>query len=291
MTPRAFLIPAGLLLLAGSLACKPKPSEAFIEQVKATLHTEEQPGFTLTMGLPMEGGATKSSDLRPLAEVMANRLGFRIEVSTPKKPSGSVTYAFQAFKAPTLPGLTFRQDGTAVKILTDAHWDMVIESLLPPKEGFESTLGREKTAAEREKEIAEATALGLKDATTATDANITFDKEKRKEKAEAFAKAVERYCTDNGFKRAWFVTYRKKFAGTLPKDSPFWAMVDAWSKASSGQLVPLMPNAAALAHAQWLDKRGEVEVKESLTEYCLVAFEKADGTLAKTEGWKAFVTE
>jgi hypothetical protein len=290
--PKPYVPLVAALLLAISFACKPKPSEALLDQVKAKFQLEEKPGFDINMGLPAEVSHAKASEVRAEAEILANKLGFRIEVSQSKKGFVPVsTYTLQDFKAPTLPGLSFQKAGSTVKIQADFQMEIVVESVLPPKEGFETTQGKEKSAAEREKEIAEATAMGFKDAAKATDANIAANQEKRKELAEAYAKAVDQVCKDNGYKRAWFVTYRKKGRGTVPENSPFWEFADAWI-ATDGKGFIVMPNAALLVLDQtsgWVKKHGQLEVKDSLTEYCLVVFEGTDGKLAKTENWKVFL--
>jgi hypothetical protein len=163
---------------------------------------------------------------------------------------------------------------------------------LPPKEGFETTQGKEKSAAEREKEIAEATAMGFKDAAKATDADIAASQEKRKELANAYAKAVDLVCKDNGYKRAWFITYRRKGRSTLPENSPFWEFADAWLATGGKEGFTVIPNAALLVLDQtsgWVKNHGQLKVKDSLTEYCIVAFEGTDGKLAKTDNWQAFL--
>ncbi len=294
MTPNPRLVPAILLLLAGTLACTPKPSEAFLEQVKATVRPQEQPGFEISTGIPAEVTVAKASEVRAEAEILANKLGFRIEIGHGKKGFlPTTTYSVQDFKAPTLPGLSFQKDGEAVKILADLQQEMVIESALPPKEGFLALQRRGKTSAERESEIAAAKALGIKDARNAVDAEITAQKEKVAERAESFAEAVEKIRKDNGFKRAWFVHYRIKSECAVPENSPFWELAKAWM-ATKGEGFTIMPNAALMVldeQHQWVEKRGQLEVKDSLETYSVIAFEGADGKLAKTEGWKSFLAE
>jgi hypothetical protein len=291
--PKPYVPLVAALLLAISFACKPKPSEALLDQVKTKLQLEEKPGFDISMGLPAEVTYAKATEVRTEAEILANKLGFRIEVSQGKKGFVPMTtYTLQDFKAPSLPGLSFQKAGSTVKIQADFQMDVVVESALPPKEGFETTQGKEKSAAEREKEIAEATAMGFKDAAKATDADIAASQEKRKELANAYAKAVDLVCKDNGYKRAWFITYRRKGRSTLPENSPFWEFADAWLATGGKEGFTVIPNAALLVLDQtsgWVKNHGQLKVKDSLTEYCIVAFEGTDGKLAKTDNWQAFL--
>ena len=277
----------GLLVMLSLLGCAPKPSSGLLEQIKQ--QSDDLPGFTVDMTRPMVEG-TSVDQVRPLAEVLANRFGFRIEVSHETKNWLPQTqYVFQEFHAPSLAGITFQKDGSSVQVLAAYRKEMVIESVLPPKEGFEAMLGKDASSTERQDAIAAADALGVKNAEKTVDASIALGKEKRKEQIEAFAKAVERVCKDNGYKRAWFVSYRLRTQCPVPQESPFWELCDAYLKAKGS--VSLLPNSTLIRLDQegWVHKRGQQDLKASLVEYSVVAFEDAQGKLAKTETWKTFI--
>ena len=275
------------LAIVATLGCKPTPSDSFVAQVKETESKVQPPTFHRSLGVALDGSPVDpdgNQKLRAFVEVMANSMGFKVEASQVKK--GFMTfprYEFVDFHAPTLPGVSFRREGQVVHIQPDFKVDMIIESILEPMQGFEEKQGKAMTSAGRQQEIATATALGVKDAAAAVDADIAANKEKRKERAKAFAEAVERVRKDNGFKRAWFVNYRLRKSTSIPKDSPFWTLVDAFMIAKG--------SATSDFDDVFWKQHGEVEVKDSLAPFCIVAFEGQDGKLAKSEGWKAFITE
>lgn len=280
------LLIAGALVLA-ALGCKPRPSESFLAQVRETESKVQPPTFHRSLGAALDGNPAdqdRNQKVRAFVEVLANSMGFKVEASQVKK--GFLTfprYEFVDFQAPTLPGVTFRRDGQTVHIQPDFKVDMILESVLVPQQGYEEQQGKEMSSAGRHQEIATAKALGVKDAAAAVDAYIAANQERRQERAKAFAEAVERVRKDNGFKRAWFVKYRLKKSTSIPKDSPFWALVDAFMVAKG--------SAESDFDDVFWKQHGEVDVKDSLAPFCIVVFEGQDGKLAKTEGWKAFISE
>lgn len=281
------LLIAGALVLGTTIGCKPRPSETFLAQVKETESKVQPPTFHRSLGAALDGNPFDqdgNQKLRAFVEVLANSMGFKVEASQVKR--GFLIfprYEFVDFQAPTMSGVSFRRDGQTVHIQPDFKVDMILESVLEPQQGYEEQQGKELSSAGRQQEIATAKALGVKDAAAAVDADLAANKEKRQERAKAFAEAVERVRKDNGFKRAWFVKYRLKKSTSIPKDSPFWALVDAFMVAKGSA-------ESDFDDAFW-KQHGQVEVKDSLAPFCIVAFEGQDGKLAKTEGWKAFISE
>ena len=293
---RSPLVPAAAVLLAFSLGCglKPgKPNDAFLNQVKASLGSQEGPEFTVILD-KVDGTIHESKNQKLKAQIMilANQMGFRVEASSTKpfasQPLTIPHFEIQSFKNPNLPGVTFQQDGQKVLIHPDYREEIIIESALPPLEGREEDLGRAKSSAQRAQAIAEAKILGVKDAEGAVDADIAANKELKKAKAKEFADNVDRIAKDNGYKRAWYITYRTRESTSIPKDSPFWALMDAWHDAGDSQIFVLLPTRSPLVFVGFFKTHGQVDMSASLQRYSVVAFEGQDGKLAKTEPWKTF---
>lgn len=269
-----------------------KPSEILVEQIKASLQKDGKPGFEINTALPFKVGEGKAVEVRTLAELLANSLGFLIEFSSYREGVTPVTtYTFREFNAPNLPGLSFRKEGSIVKMLADFRWDISIESVLRPKEGIETKLGKENLGIQPQNEIAETAAISFKNTGKTTPANFASNKGKREEVAQAYAKAIEKVRKDNGYSRAWFVTYRKRPRNYVPRDSPFWQFSEAWlATGDEGSFI--LPNAELMIldmELQWVKNRGQSVVKDALVDYYVVVFEDGDGKLAKTENLKAFL--
>ena len=276
---------AALVLVVG---CKPAPSDSYVANLK-TYFTDRcakdsDPSFRVTLGTN-DGNAfdlNGNQKLRGYMEALGNNMGFRIEASQVRQGFLTVPrYALTGFNAPTLPGVTFKNDGKVVTITPDYRAQMTIESILPPEEGFAAARGKALSGAQRDQQIAAAKVLGLKDAKSAVDADIAANKEGQAEAAKKFAESVQRVCKDNSYKRAWYVSYRVKESTTVPKDSPFWKLVDAFLelKGTSDKV---------LASPFWRN-HGEPDLKATLEVYNIVAFEGQDGKVAKTEPWTVFV--
>lgn len=261
MKPLAMFL--ALPILLGSLACSPKAGEAFLADLKKSEAPKESPVVLILARKHLDSSAWNSAEsakLHSQIDLLATRLGFRVEVDHSKpgpfRPSSN-SYSFTDFTAPTLKGLAFKrenlEDGFTIEIRPDYVRETVIDEVI--------------------------------------DAQAGIRKYVQGPKAEAFAINVERILKDNQFKRAWIVSYHLKQSSSLPLDSPFWdlcAMLldekQTWGKVA-------MPNAEVDLAAEFWKSKGQGVTQAGLASYRVVAFENAEGRLAKTEGWKTFLAE
>jgi hypothetical protein len=253
------LLPASLILIS-SMACSPRANEAFLADIKKSEAPKETP-IVLVLArkrLDAEGwNSAQHAKLNELVELLASRLGFRIEVSHAKAGPSANIYSFTDFMPPTLQGLTFKRenlgDGFTVEVRPDYAREVVLDEVI--------------------------------------DAQSGIKKHVQGPNASTFAENVERIRKDNQYKRAWIVSYHFKQSSSLPQDSPFWDLCtklldekQLWGKVA-------IPNAEIALTANFWKSRGQGTTLASLASYRIVAFEAQDGKLAKTEGWKAFGVE
>ena len=291
MHPAQIVLP-GLLALA-LMGCSSRPSGSFLDLVKRERAVAGVPELTIKLGKALEESrfaGDRPSSLRKAMEVLGNQMGFRIETSSSgTRYLPAAKYALVDVKAPVLPGLTITREGDLVKIRPDYRREVVIEMATSPRDGFAQLMAKATTSQERSSAEAMLSFLGDKDAKGTLAKMETMDQEARKRRIEAFAANVERVRQDNGYAKAWFVTYRLRQVSTLPADSPFWTLVDALSRARTEDVIAR--NQAFLAASAFLAAHGKEDTKATLATYSVVAFQDAKGGLAKTEGWQAFKGE
>lgn len=284
---------SGAIALSVLTGCASRPSEGFLDLVRKDRAGSPLPEITIRLGRAIEEGAfagAQDSGLRKAMETLGNQMGFRIEASTGGTRYLSLTrYTPVDVKDLGLPGVAVTRDGDLVRIRPDYRKDVIIDAATTPKEGFErmmvmSTSSQEKAGAETVMAL-----LGDKDAKGTIGKLESMDQETRKRKAIAFEANVERIRKDNGYAKAWFVTYRLRYATTLPAESPFWALAEALGKVHTKDVIERNP--AYLGTSAFWAARGKQDTKSTLTTYSVVAFQDRDGGLAKTEGWQAFKGE
>ena len=283
----------GAVTLSVLVGCGSPPSEGFLELVRKDRMGSAAPEITVRLDRAIEErayAADKESGLRKAMETLGNQMGFRIEASTGGTRYLPVTqYALLDAKDPGLPGLSVTREGDLVRIRPDYRKDVIIDAATTPKEGFERLMATSTSSQEKAGAEAVMALLGDKDAKGTVAKLESMDQETRKRKAVAFEANVERVRRDNGYAKAWFVTYRLRHATALPAESPFWTLAEALGKARTKDVIERNP-AYAGSSAFWA-ARGKQDIKSTLVTYSVVAFQDRDGGLAKTEGWQAFKGE
>ncbi len=282
-----------ILLFPALIGCDSRPSEAFIELVKKDREGSATPEITVRLGRALEErtfSGPKGNGLRKAMEILGNQMGFRVEASaggTRFMPSTRCVVV--DFKDPGMPGVSITREADVVRIRPDYRKDMIIESATTPREGFEkmmaaANVGQDKVGAE-----AMLSPLGDKDAKGTVATMEVVDRETRKRKALFFEANVDRVRMDNGFAKAWFITYRLRHATNIPGESPFWSLMDALGKARTKDVIERNP--AFNATSAFWSTHGKQDTKATLATYSVVAFQDSKGGLAKTEGWLAFKGE
>lgn len=272
------------------VGCASRPSEGFLDLVRKDRAGSPPPEITVRLGRAIEERAyagEQDSGLRKTMETLGNRMGFRIEASTGGTRYLPVTqYTLVDVKDPGLPGLSITREGDLVRIRPDYRKDVILDSATTTREGFErlmATSGQDKAGAEAVMAL-----LGDKDAKGAITRLESLDQDARRKKAITFETNVDRIRRDNGYTRAWFVSYRLRHATALPADSPFWTLVEALGKARTNVIER---NPTFLGTSAFWAARGQQDTKATLTTYSVVAFQDRNGALAKTEGWQVFKGE
>ncbi len=270
--------------------CASRPSEDFLDLVRKDRAGSPPPEITVRLGCAIEERALageQDSGLRKVMETLGNQMGFRIEASTGGTRYLPLTrYTPVDVKDPSLPGLAVTREGDLVRIRPDYRKEVIIDTATTPREGFErlmaaSTSNQEKAGAEAVMAL-----LGDKDAKGTVAKLESLDQETRKRKTLAFEANVERVRKDNGYAKAWFVTYRLRHATALPAESPFWTLAEALGRVRAKDVIERNP--AYLGTSVFWAAHGKQDTKSTLTTYSVVAFQDRNGGLAKTEGWQAF---
>lgn len=264
-----------LALAMLAVACSSKPSEALIADFKKSQASGvEPPAIEVTLGSHLEanpfGGATES--LHRQMELMAKKFGFRVEMATVKR--GFIppvkTYEIQAFNAPTLPGVAFKQEGEKVKIIPDFRVEIVVE-----ESGDPATVAKPFF----EKEALLLSLVGKGDEQSAkTLKNIS---------AIDFAKNIERIRGDRGYKKAYLVRCRRILKTNIPSESPFWNLSELIL--SIDGLKGIGVNEAFRDNKAFWAEKGIMNNKDALRQNLWVIFTDQNGKIAQTEGWKTFV--
>ncbi len=275
------------------LGCDSHPSEGFLDLVRKDREGSLAPEIVVHLGRALEERAlvgAQGTDLHKVMETLGNQMGFRIEASKGgTRYLATTRYVLADIQDPGLPGLSVTREGDVVRIRPDYRKEAIIESATTPHEGFERMVntanpGQDKLGAEALLYL-----FGDKDAKSTVSKLEAVDQETRKRKATAFGTNVDRVRKDNGYAKAWFITYRLRHATNIPSDSPFWTLVDALGRARTKDVIE-RNTAFNGTSAFWL-ARGKQDTKSTLATYSVVAFQDSNGGLAKTEGWLAFKGE
>lgn len=279
-----------LSLLVG---CNSGPSETFLGLVKKDQVGAVAPGITVHLGRMIEERTFadgQESSLRKTMEVLGNQMGFRIEASKGGSRYMPVTqYTLADVKDPSLPGLSITREGDLVVIHPDYKKDVIIESATAPREGFEKLMATATSSQDKVSAEAMLSLFGDKDAKGTVAKMETVDQETRKKKALAFETNVDRVRKDNGYAKAWFITFRLRQSTNLSAESPFWPLADALGRARTKDVIEKNPS--FLATSNFWAAHGKQDTKATLVTYSMVAFQDSKGGLAKTEGWQAFKGE
>ncbi len=281
------------IALSLAVGCTSRPSDAFLDLVKKDRIGAAVPEITIRLGRAIEErtfAGDKESSLRQAMEVLGNQMGFRIEASAGgTRYMPATQYTLVDVKDPGLPGVSIVRDGDLVRIRPNFQRDVIIESATPPKEGFEKMMAAATSTKDKASAETMLALLGDKDAKGTVAKMETMDQDTRQKKALAFETNVERVCKDNGYAKAWFVTYRLRQSTNLPAESPFWVLADALGKARTKDVIER--NATFIWASAFWAARGKQDIKATLVTYSVVAFQDSKGALAKTEGWQAFKGE
>ena len=284
---------SGALALSVLTGCVSRPSEGFLDLVRKDRAGSPPPEITVRLGRAIEERAfagEQDSGLRKVMETLGNKIGFRIEASTSGTRYLPLTrYTPVDVKDPVLPGLAVTREGDLVRIRPDYRKEVIIDAATTPKEGFERMMATYTSSQEKAGAEAVMALLGDRDAKGTVAKLESMDQETRKRKALAFEANVERVRKDNGYARAWFVTYRLRHATALPAESPFWALAEALGRVRAKDVIERNP--AYLGTSAFWTGRGKQDTKSTLTTYSVVAFQDRDGGLAKTEAWPIFKGE
>lgn len=276
------------LVLVG---CASKPSENFLDQFSKLVATSQVPTLTLHLNRSLEvQEAPASANLRKAIEILANRMGFRVEASriarkgwTPERTK----YDFTSFQPQNLPGVAFIQDGDTVRLRPDVSRQVVVEWAKPPAEGFMAIPATQLHTARQNVELTEALLTG-KD-TGALDKADQMDSQARKAKAIRFDENVSRVIKDNGWSRAWVILVRRREASTIPSDSPFWEFA---ADLPTGNALPVVEADPSYRSFQaFFARKGQPDTKASLQLNAYVAFQDASGKCVKAEPWSAILPE
>jgi hypothetical protein len=220
-------------------------------------------------------------------EILANRMGFRIEVGSRTRGwfARVTTYAFTGYTQVQLPGLSMIQAGDTVRIKPDFQLEPVLESVRTPTAGIEALI--KSAPSGDESALAMMIAMGLKAPSGTLEAIQKDDQARKEAKVKGFLMNLDRVRRDNHYKRAWIVTYRVRYASTLPQDSPFWTLAEGLTAANSGPAFSANPAMAETA-GFWA-RHGKEDLKGSLVAKVTIAFENAQGTLARVEPISSFM--
>lgn len=283
----------GTIALSVLVGCGSRPSEGFLELVRKDRMGSPPPEITVRLGRAIEERAfagEQDSGLRKAMETLGNRMGFRIEASISGTRYLPLTrYTLVDVKDPGLPGLAVTREGDLVRVRPDYRKDVIIDAATTPKVGFERLMATSTSSQEKAGAEAMMAFLGDKDAKGTIAKLESMDQETRNRKAIAFEANVDRVRRDNGYAKAWFVTYRLRHTTALPTESPFWMLAEALGKANAKDVIERNP--AYLGSSAFWAARGKQDVKSTLVTYSVVAFQDRSGGLAKTEGWQAFKGE
>lgn len=281
------------IALAALVGCTSRPSEAFVDLVKKDRIGTAAPEITIRLGRAIEErtfAGDKESSLRQAMEVLGNQMGVRIEASTGGTKYMPVTqYTLVDVKDPGLQGISIVRDADLVRIRPNFQRDVIIESATSPKEGFEKMMAAATSTKDKASAEAMLSLFGDKDAKGTAAKMEAMDLDTRNKKALDFETNVDRIRKDNGYAKAWFVTYRIRQSTNLPAESPFWMLVDALGKARTKDVIE--KNAAFVLSSAFWTAHGKQDIKATLVTYSVVAFHDSKGALAKIEGWQAFKGE
>jgi hypothetical protein len=281
--------------LVALTGCGSRPSEGFLDLVRQERTGAATPEITIHLGRAIEERASsggQESGLRKAMEALGNQMGFRIEASTGGSRYLTTTrYVLADMKDPGLSGITIIREGDVVRIRPDYRREVIIESAATPRDGFEKMIATAPAASAQDKAGAEAmlALFGDKDAKGTVAKIEATDQETRKRKVAAFETNVDRVRKDNGYAKAWFITYRLRHATNIPQESPFWILADALGRVRAKDVIERNP--AYTATSSLWASHGKQDTKSSLTTYASVAFEDSKGHLAKTEPWLTFKGE
>lgn len=292
MEPTKTLLPV-VISLSILMGCAPHPGGAFLDLVKKDRAGSTVPELTIKLGRPVEERniqGDRPSSLRKVMEVLGNQMGFRIEAtSIGARYMPATHYTLVDVKAPELPGLSIKREGDLVKVRPDYRREVVIEAVADPRKGFEQLIQRSASSQDKHSAEAMLSILGDKDAKGTLAKLDQMDQETRKRRINAFATNVERVRQDNGYAKAWFITYRLRQSSSLSSDSPFWALAEALNRARTGDVIE--KSQGFLTASSFFAGHGKEDTKATLVTYSVVAFQDSKGGLAKTEGWQAFKGE
>jgi hypothetical protein len=282
-----------MMILSALVGCDSRPSEGFLDLVRKERMGTASPEITVHLGRALEErtfAGTQESGLRKTMETLGNQMGFRVEAS-----AGGTRYmpatrcVVVDFKDPGLPGVLISREGEVVRIRPDYRKDVIIESATTPRDGFEKLMATVTTGQDKAGAEAVLSLFGDKNAKGTVAKMEAMDQETRKKKALAFESNVDRVRKDNGYAKAWLITYRLRHATNIPNESPFWSLVDALGRARTKDVIERNP-AFNVTSAFW-SAHGKQDTKATLATYSVVAFQDPSGGLAKTEGWQAFKGE
>lgn len=290
-----------VLVTMGNLACNSKPKDALLAEIKKSEVPSEEnaPAMWVIMKGQRAGNVMNpdfNNKLHSSMELLATKFGFRIEVGSikPNMFMGAVkTYEIKDFSAPNLPGLTLKSGNVAgipiVNITPDYHREMVIEEASDPKIGM-----RKYQESDPSKLIEDATwlkAMGIQVSAGAAKEISKITAVQKENALKLFVDNVERIRQDKGYKRAWFIRYRVKESSTVPADSPFWDLCDTALLAGKVAYADIGIGTSPwfTASSAFWAAHGQLDTKAALQQHIVVAFEGADGKLAKLEDWNSFI--
>ncbi len=274
MNPHARFI-AGTSIVLVTLACSNKPSASLTEEFKkALLGGNAAPKMQVKIGTRAEGDPyVGQENLHHQMTLLASTFGFRIEVSTVRRaylPATKV-YEIQGFNAPTMSGVTFKQDGQVVTIEANRQVELVIEEAGNPEIVAKPFLDQQ--------------ALIL--ASMAGKENEKISHALSKASATEFAKNVERIRRDQGYPKAYLFRFRKVERTSVPEDSPLWELAEATTSIVPNSHISL--GMELNKDSTFWSNKGKSSSKDALSQNLMVVFTDNNGKLAKMEGWQTFI--